>query len=130
MRPDGGLAAPAELRLPAAALEAELGAGLAPAVNAADPRDDSFYAYNSSAMTPLVPLWLSWMTDAERMANRSHGLDFAVRQRDYAPNSLLQQRRRTATVPEQAVSEPQPGVGRGSLGGCASCVHRCQCTLI
>ncbi|KAI3434954.1 hypothetical protein D9Q98_003008 [Chlorella vulgaris] len=78
MRPDGGLAAPAELRLPAAALEAELGAGLAPAVNAADPRDDSFYAYNSSAMTPLVPLWLSWMTDAERMANRSHGLDFAV----------------------------------------------------
>lgn len=35
-------------------------------------------SYNSSAMTPLVPLWLSWMTDAARMSNRSHGLDFQV----------------------------------------------------
>lgn len=75
----GSLAAPAELRLPASQLEAELGAGLAPAVNAVDPRDDAFFSYNSSAMTPLVPLWLSWMTDLGRMANRSHGLDFSVR---------------------------------------------------
>lgn len=35
-------------------------------------------SYNTSAMTPLVPLWLSWMTDAARMTNRSHGLDFQV----------------------------------------------------
>ncbi|EFN56954.1 hypothetical protein CHLNCDRAFT_143513 [Chlorella variabilis] len=74
----GSLAAPAELRLPASQLEAELGAGLAPAVNAVDPRDDAFFSYNSSAMTPLVPLWLSWMTDLGRMANRSHGLDFST----------------------------------------------------
>lgn len=50
--------------------------GLLPAANPANPIDDSFFAYNTSAMTPLVPLWLAWMTDVERMANRSHGLDF------------------------------------------------------
>ncbi|KAI7835696.1 hypothetical protein COHA_010435 [Chlorella ohadii] len=50
--------------------------GLLPAANPANPIDDSFFAYNTSAMTPLVPLWLAWMTDVARMANRSHGLDF------------------------------------------------------
>ncbi|PSC76800.1 alpha beta-hydrolase [Micractinium conductrix] len=75
--PTGGPAAPAELRLPAAALarEQRLG-GWAPAANPSDPGDNSYYSYNSSAMTPLVPLWLSWMTDAARMSNRSSGLDF------------------------------------------------------
>ena len=78
--PTGGPAAPAELRLPAAALarEQRLG-GWAPAPNPSDPGDNSYYSYNSSAMTPLVPLWLSWMTDAARMSNRSSGLDFDVR---------------------------------------------------
>jgi hypothetical protein len=36
------------------------------------------YTYNSSEMTSLVPSYLAWMTDAERMANRSQGLDEAV----------------------------------------------------
>ncbi|PRW34023.1 alpha beta-hydrolase [Chlorella sorokiniana] len=50
--------------------------GLLPAANPANPTDDSFFNYNTSAMTPLVPLWLAWMTDVARMTNRSHGLDF------------------------------------------------------
>lgn len=97
-RPDGSLAAPAELSLPPAALRAELHAGLFPAGGSSGgaprtagggstagapevspQRDNSYFTYNSSAMTPLVPLWLAWMTDAERMANRSRGLDFPVR---------------------------------------------------
>ena len=75
----GVLAPPAELRLPRAQLARELAAGgLAPAANPGDPADGSFFTYNTSAMTPLVPLWLAWMTDVARMANRSHGLDFEV----------------------------------------------------
>lgn len=77
--PDSGaLGAPAELRLPRAQLALEMAGGLLPAANPANPVDDSFFAYNTSAMTPLVPLWLAWMTDVARMANRSHGLDFEV----------------------------------------------------
>lgn len=77
--PDSGaLGAPAELRLPRSQLALEMAGGLLPAANPANPIDDSFFAYNTSAMTPLVPLWLAWMTDVERMANRSHGLDFQV----------------------------------------------------
>ncbi len=78
--PDSGaLGAPAELRLPRSQLALEMAGGLLPAANPANPIDDSFFAYNTSAMTPLVPLWLAWMTDVARMANRSHGLDFEVR---------------------------------------------------
>lgn len=63
--------------MPEGALTTELGAGgLAVAANPQDSEDNSYFSYNSSAMTPLVPLWLSWMTDAARMSNRSHGLDF------------------------------------------------------
>lgn len=77
--PDSGaLGAPAELRLPRSQLALEMAGGLLPAANPANPIDDSFFAYNTSAMTPLVPLWLAWMTDVARMANRSHGLDFEV----------------------------------------------------
>lgn len=75
---DGSLAPPAELRMPPAALEAERSGGLLRATNPADPTDSEFYSYNSSAMTPLVPLWAAWMTDAARMTNRSLGLDFQV----------------------------------------------------
>jgi hypothetical protein len=73
----GATAPPAELLLPASQLSAE-GAGLVAGRNPADPGDNSYFSYNSSAMTPLVPMWLSWMTDAARMSNRSHGLEFEV----------------------------------------------------
>lgn len=83
LRADGaGLAPPAALRLPPAQLDIERRQGLAPApaphVGAAA-ADSQYFSYNSSAMTPLVPLWAAWMTDASRMANRSHGLDFEAR---------------------------------------------------
>lgn len=130
-RSDGTLAAPAELSLPPAALRAELGAGLFPAASGPGsaqpagggsgsqgatrvppvPRDNSYFTYNSSAMTPLVPLWLAWMTDAQRMANRSQGLDFPVRPPGRLPAMLPEPA--AALLPAPAVAMlPAPAAGR------------------
>lgn len=107
--PSGGgssraLAAPAELRMPLSQLERERQFGLQPVVEhsggdgpsssrrSADAGDggeggsaaaasSELYSYNSSAITPLVPLWLSWMTDPAGVQNRSRGLDFGVAKR-------------------------------------------------
>lgn len=83
--PDGRAASPVELILPESHVQRELRPGppLDPHLPppGGGPSDappagfggDGLYTYNSSAMMPLIPWSLSWMSDAEQMRNRSQG---------------------------------------------------------
>lgn len=75
-QPDGKRASTAEIYLPPSQIHKQ---GLEPDLLTLGPGSPgSYYTYNSSEMTHVVPTWLAWMTDEENRMNRSRGLDANV----------------------------------------------------
>lgn len=68
--PDGARAPPALLRLPESQMQLE-GFQQEPAPKSSPDADKPWYTYNSSDAIPLIPSYLSWMSDESEMERRA-----------------------------------------------------------